>query len=42
MRLTNRRGVDVVIEQVAEATWPESVRALDQSGQFGKIVLELL
>ena len=42
MRLTNRRGVDVVIEQVTEATWPKSARAVVQSGQFGAIVLEVL
>jgi NADPH:quinone reductase-like Zn-dependent oxidoreductase len=27
-RLTNRRGVDVVIQHVGEATWAKSVRSL--------------
>ena len=31
-RLTNRRGVDVVIEHVGEATWPQSVRSLAAAG----------
>jgi NADPH:quinone reductase-like Zn-dependent oxidoreductase len=33
-RLTNRRGVDVVIEHVGEATWPRSVRALARGGRL--------
>lgn len=33
-RLTNRRGVDVVIEHVGEATWPKSVRALARGGRL--------
>jgi len=33
-RLTNRRGVDVVIEHVGEATWPKSVRALTRGGRL--------
>jgi NADPH:quinone reductase-like Zn-dependent oxidoreductase len=33
-RLTNRRGVDVVIEHVGEATWPRSVRALARHGRL--------
>jgi NADPH:quinone reductase-like Zn-dependent oxidoreductase len=33
-RLTNRRGVDVVIEHVGEATWPKSVRSLARSGRL--------
>jgi NADPH:quinone reductase-like Zn-dependent oxidoreductase len=32
-RLTNRRGVDVVIEHVGEATWPKSVRPLAGPGR---------
>jgi NADPH:quinone reductase-like Zn-dependent oxidoreductase len=35
-RLTNRRGVEVVIEHVGEAH-----RRMEASGQFGKIVLEV-
>ena len=33
-RLTNRRGVDVVIEHVGEATWPHSIRALARGGRL--------
>jgi NADPH:quinone reductase-like Zn-dependent oxidoreductase len=33
-RLTNRRGVDVVIEHVGEATWAKSVRALARGGRL--------
>ena len=33
-RLTNKRGVDVVIEHVGEATWPKSVRALARGGRL--------
>jgi NADPH:quinone reductase-like Zn-dependent oxidoreductase len=33
-RLTNRRGVDVVIEHVGEATWPTSVRSLARGGRL--------
>jgi NADPH:quinone reductase-like Zn-dependent oxidoreductase len=33
-RLTNRRGVDVVIEHVGEATWPRSMRALARAGRL--------
>ncbi|HJZ70728.1 MAG TPA: zinc-binding dehydrogenase [Vicinamibacterales bacterium] len=34
MRFTNRRGVDVVIEHVGEATWPKSVRSLARGGRL--------
>jgi NADPH:quinone reductase-like Zn-dependent oxidoreductase len=34
LRLTNRRGVDVVIEHVGRATWSKSVRALARSGRL--------
>ena len=34
LRLTNRRGVDVVIEHVGEATWPKSVRSLARGGRL--------
>jgi len=34
MRLTNRRGVDVVIEHVGDATWTKSVRSLARSGRL--------
>jgi NADPH:quinone reductase-like Zn-dependent oxidoreductase len=34
MRLTNKRGVDVVIEHVGEATWAKSVRALARGGRL--------
>ncbi|HEV3061694.1 MAG TPA: zinc-binding dehydrogenase [Vicinamibacterales bacterium] len=34
MRLTNKRGVDVVIEHVGEATWARSVRALARGGRL--------
>jgi NADPH:quinone reductase-like Zn-dependent oxidoreductase len=33
-RLTNKRGVDVVIEHVGEATWPRSVRSLARGGRL--------
>jgi NADPH:quinone reductase-like Zn-dependent oxidoreductase len=33
-RLTDGRGVDVVIEHVGEATWPKSVRALARGGRL--------
>jgi NADPH:quinone reductase-like Zn-dependent oxidoreductase len=33
-RLTNKRGVDVVIEHVGEATWERSVRALARGGRL--------
>jgi NADPH:quinone reductase-like Zn-dependent oxidoreductase len=33
-RLTNRRGVDVVIEHVGEATWSGSVRSLARRGRL--------
>jgi len=33
-RLTNRRGVDVVIEHVGEATWSRSVRCLARRGRL--------
>jgi NADPH:quinone reductase-like Zn-dependent oxidoreductase len=33
-RLTNKRGVDVVIEHVGEATWGKSVRALARGGRL--------
>jgi NADPH:quinone reductase-like Zn-dependent oxidoreductase len=33
-RLTNRRGADVVIEHVGEATWSRSVRALARGGRL--------
>jgi NADPH:quinone reductase-like Zn-dependent oxidoreductase len=34
MRLTNRRGVDVVIEHVGAATWEKSVRSLARGGRL--------
>jgi NADPH:quinone reductase-like Zn-dependent oxidoreductase len=34
MRLTNRRGVDVVIEHVGEATWLKSVRAMARGARL--------
>jgi NADPH:quinone reductase-like Zn-dependent oxidoreductase len=34
LKLTNRRGVDVVIEHVGEATWARSVRALARGGRL--------
>ena len=34
MRLTNRRGVDVVIEHVGAATWAKSVRSLARGGRL--------
>ena len=33
-RITNRRGVDVVIEHVGEATWSRSVRSLARGGRL--------
>ena len=33
-RLTNKRGVDVVIEHVGEATWLKSVRAMARGGRL--------
>jgi NADPH:quinone reductase-like Zn-dependent oxidoreductase len=33
-RITNRRGVDVVIEHVGEATWARSVRSLARGGRL--------
>jgi NADPH:quinone reductase-like Zn-dependent oxidoreductase len=33
-RLTNRRGVDVVIEHVGEATWPAALRSLARGGRL--------
>src|ERR1700681_1250694 len=33
-RFTNRRGVDVVIEHVGEATWAKSVRSLARGGRL--------
>jgi NADPH:quinone reductase-like Zn-dependent oxidoreductase len=33
-RLTNRRGVDIVIEHVGEATWQKSVRSLARGGRL--------
>ena len=33
-RLTNKRGVDVVIEHVGEATWPKCVRAMARGGRL--------
>jgi NADPH:quinone reductase-like Zn-dependent oxidoreductase len=33
-RLTNRRGVDIVIEHVGEATWARSVRSLARGGRL--------
>jgi NADPH:quinone reductase-like Zn-dependent oxidoreductase len=33
-RLTNKRGVDVVIEHVGEATWTRSVRSLARGGRL--------
>jgi NADPH:quinone reductase-like Zn-dependent oxidoreductase len=33
-RLTNRRGVDVVLEHVGEATWAKSVRSLARGGRL--------
>jgi len=34
LRLTNRRGVDVVIEHVGDATWTKSVRSLARGGRL--------
>ncbi|HEY2904821.1 MAG TPA: zinc-binding dehydrogenase, partial [Vicinamibacterales bacterium] len=33
-RLTNRRGVDIVIEHVGDATWTKSVRSLARGGRL--------
>jgi len=33
-RMTNHRGVDVVIEHVGEATWPKSMAALARGGRL--------
>jgi NADPH:quinone reductase-like Zn-dependent oxidoreductase len=33
-RLTNKRGVDVVIEHVGEATWPGSIQSLARGGRL--------
>jgi NADPH:quinone reductase-like Zn-dependent oxidoreductase len=33
-RLTNRRGVDIVIEHVGEATWEQSVGSLTRNGRL--------
>jgi NADPH:quinone reductase-like Zn-dependent oxidoreductase len=33
-RLTDRRGVDIVIEHVGEATWAKSVRSLARGGRL--------
>ncbi len=32
--LTDKRGVDVVVETVGEATWPQSIRALGKGGRL--------
>jgi NADPH:quinone reductase-like Zn-dependent oxidoreductase len=34
LRLTDRRGVDVVVEHVGEATWPASMRVLARGGRL--------
>ena len=34
LRLTNRRGVDVVIEHVGDATWAKSMRSLARGGRL--------
>lgn len=34
LRLTNRRGVDVVLEHVGDATWARSVRSLARGGRL--------
>lgn len=34
LRLTNRRGVDIVVEHVGEATWAKSVRSLARGGRL--------
>ena len=34
LKLTNRRGVDLVIEHVGEAIWPRAVRALARGGRL--------
>jgi NADPH:quinone reductase-like Zn-dependent oxidoreductase len=34
LRLTDRRGVDIVIEHVGEATWAKSVRSLARGGRL--------
>ncbi len=33
-RLTNRRGVDIVVENVGEATWQQSLRSLAKGGRL--------
>ncbi|MCL6553690.1 MAG: zinc-binding dehydrogenase [Firmicutes bacterium] len=33
-KLTNKRGVDVVIESIGQATWPKSLRALARNGRL--------
>lgn len=33
-KLTNRRGVDMVVDNVGEATWPTSLRALARGGRM--------
>lgn len=33
-RLTNRRGVDIVVEHIGQATWPESLRSLMPGGRL--------
>lgn len=33
-RITGKRGVDIVVEHVGEATWDKSVRALTQGGRM--------
>ena len=33
-RMTNHRGVDIVIEHVGEATWPASMRSLARGGRL--------
>jgi NADPH:quinone reductase-like Zn-dependent oxidoreductase len=34
MRLTDRRGVDVVVEHVGDATWAKSIRSLARGGRL--------
>ena len=34
MRLTERRGVDVVIEHIGEAVWPQALRSLARGGRL--------
>jgi NADPH:quinone reductase-like Zn-dependent oxidoreductase len=33
-KLTNRRGVDVVIEHVGDATWKQAIRSLARGGRL--------